>query len=221
MNDFYEHSGERLNEWIAQKILWDMPSPKRRAYSLHDLASFVVQEHTKSGGIRRVSFSEEIKFTKKALLDSQRTGSAVHISGNRWELPASGQRIFGKGKEWVYLFYYKDECPKRSWILEYDATWPCKIGTTSNSPEKRVDDYIKYRKRRGLRVPTDPPALALLLRTNKGELLEKALHACLKFQGKHIVDAEEKEYEVFDTNVNHVINLYGFLMGHAPNTLLI
>ena len=178
----------------------------------------MVCEHTRSGGIRTDSFSNEVESTKEALSDLQRTGF-VHISGNR-ELPASEQRIFGEGKEWVYLFYDKDECPKVSTILAYDVTWPCKIGTTTNLPEKRVDDYIKNRKRRGLRVPTDPPILALLLRTNKGKLLEKVLHACLKFQGKHIVDVEAKEYEVFDTNVNDVICLYSYLMGNSPDALL-
>jgi len=208
-----------MSYWSAEEILLDLERPKRQWYSLREITSLVAQENKRRGGISD-SFADEVRDTKEALISLQRTGFARHISGNRWELPASNQRIFGEGNEWVYLFFDKDESPTgASSVSTYKETYPCKIGTTADSPEKRVDDYIETRKRKGLRVPTAPPILALLLRTDSGELLERALHSALKFQGKHIKG--DSEIEVFDTNVNDVISLYAMLMEDDPNSYLL
>ena len=49
MSDTYEHHKQRLSDWSAEKILYEMERPKRQRYSLREIASFVAQKHKNLG----------------------------------------------------------------------------------------------------------------------------------------------------------------------------
>lgn len=115
------------------------------------------------------------------------------------------------------LFYFEEDKPAQSGGLIGEGTYSCKFGSTERAPETRVMEYVEELKRRGVRVPTTPPILALLFKTESGKSkkLERALHACIKAQDRHIED------ETFDTCENDVINLYSEIMIDCPESDLL
>ncbi len=134
------------------------------------------------------------------------------------------QKIFGSGKHWVYLYYFKKdkdevfdrERSRNAALYKNDpeemnnfekylesgyVSWPCKIGKTKERPEARI-------KAQTSGVPI-PPEVALLIRTDQHTELERFIHRTLKLNDQHRNDLQGNEW--FDTNPKQVSNIYEFI----------
>ena len=122
------------------------------------------------------------------------------ISVEKWRIPPSCQRILGEGKGWVYLYYFDKEKAKAQ--DQRNEVWPCKIGLTQKDPEKRIQQQLEE--------DSDIPIIALLLRTDEPELLEKTIHGFLRLHGRHI-EGDIQGREWFRTNLEEVALIYKFI----------
>ena len=133
---------------------------------------------------------------ESSLRSLSHNGKANQISKGRWRIPRNYQRIFGDGKHWVYLYYFNDD--KRSAEAKGDEAWRCKIGESEKNPEKRVKNSTRG-------APVEP-RIALLLRTNRHKALEKVIHGILTLMGRHLEDAQGREW--FLTNPDEVVKIW-------------
>ena len=192
---------------IAKNILRNAHWEKRFNAYLNDVVTYVTEKHEKRGGTFLTSNMTTKAFVKRALDALEQDGLAYNISKNIWEFPKHGQRLFGKGTEWVYLYYY--DTYKRHAQREGRNVWNCKIGYAEKNPEKTIH---------GQKTPMpEKPTIALLLRTDDCKNLEKLIHAALKLLGKHFIDAPGKEW--FLTNPDEVATLYDNLQFALDQTL--
>ena len=76
---------------------------------------------------------------------------ASEISKDFWRYAKTDQWIFGKGKHWIYLYYFPQE--KRDAEEKGRSVFPCKIGKADgvarngnikyDAPEKRVESLTR------------------------------------------------------------------------------
>ncbi len=125
MSNNYEYSGQPLSRMIAEEIIRDRAKWKKRFKAKFlGIAKYVNEEHIKLGGLPAEEDSERV--IRSALYTLRRKGFARLISKDVWELPKYGQRIFGFGDEWVYLYYFQAD--KRKAEIRGKSSWQCKIG---------------------------------------------------------------------------------------------
>ena len=142
---------------------------------------------------------------KKALQNLSGFAKASEISKDFWRYAKTDQWIFGKGKHWIYLYYFPQE--KRAAEEKGRSVFPCKIGKADgvarngnikyDAPEKRVESLL-----RGARELAKIP---LLLRTDSHTTLEIAIHKHLELQHKSIPKRPSKEW--FLTNPREVVKI--------------
>ena len=199
MNNNYEYSGQPLSRMIAEEIIRDCARwIKRFKAKFLGIADYVNEEHIKLGGLPAEKDSESV--IRSALYTLQRKGFAHLIAKDLWELPKYGQRIFGFGNEWVYLYYFQADKIKAE--IRGKSSWQCKIGKAEKKPENRVKSQTS-----GCPVP---PIIALLFRTNDCAALEKAMHACLKLHGKHMPNTQGNEW--FNVNPDDVVSIFKIII---------
>lgn len=201
---------------IAKKVLW-VDSKELYIVKPFALSLFVDIIYRSLGG-QEGTIIEVEKITEKALTQLSEDGKAQQISKNEWEkyelwdllsdkeikqiseekwrIPPACQQIFGKGEDWVYLYYFDRE--KAEAQDQGNEVWPCKIGRTEREPEKRIQEQIDE--------DSDIPIIALLLRTDKPKVLERTIHGILTLRGVHLKHGQGKEW--FLTSPNEVIDIY-------------
>ena len=184
------------------------------------LSIFVNSIHRTLGGQWETNIVEFFEITKRALTQLSENGKAQQISKDEWEetsllemingvrprriseekwhLPPTCQQIFGKGKGWVYLYYFDKE--KSEMQDQGNRVWPCKIGQTEREPEKRIREQIDE--------DSDIPIIALLLRTDKPKVLERTIHGILTLRDVGLKHKQGKEW--FLTNPDEVVDIYRF-----------
>ena len=155
----------------------------------------------------------------QALQNLTQKAKVNRIHKDIWRIARPDQWIFGKGKHWIYLYYFPQE--KRDAEEKGSSVFPCKIGKADgvdrkgkikyDAPEKRVEDLT-----RGAREFAKIP---LLLRTDTHAKLEKTIHNHLELQGKSIPNRPSTEW--FLTNPRDVVNIVAgikiTLLHHAYN----
>lgn len=199
MSNDYEYSGQPLSRIIAEEIIHDRARwIKRFKEKFLNISDYVNKEHIKLGGLPAEKDSESV--IRSALYTLHGKGFAHLISKDVWELPKFGQRIFGTGNEWVYLYYFDTDRKKAE--SKGDSSWQCKIGKAKKEPENRVKSQTS-----GCPVP---PTIALLFKTNNCAALEKAMHACLKLHGKHMRNTQGDEW--FNVNPDDVVSIYKIIV---------
>jgi len=199
MNNNYEYSGQPLSRIIAEEIIRDRARWKCRFKAKFlGIAKYVNEEHIKLGGLPVEEDSDLL--IRSALYTLQGKGFARRISKDVWELPKYGQRIFGVGNEWVYLYYF--ETDKNDAESRGESSWRCKIGKADKDPENRVKNQTS-----GCPLP---PIIALLFRTNDCATLEKAMHACLKLHGKHMPNTQGNEW--FNVNPDDIVSIFKIII---------
>ena len=199
MNNNYKYSGQPLSRVIAEEIIRDRAKWKKRFKAKFlSIVDYVNKEHIKLGGLPAEEDSESV--IRSALYMLHGKGFARIIPKDLWEFPKYGQRIFGVGDEWVYLYYF--ETDKKEAESKGESSWRCKIGKAEKDPENRVKNQTS-----GCPVP---PIIALLFRTNDCDALEKVMHACLKLHGKHMSNTQGKEW--FNVNPDDIVSIFKIIV---------
>lgn len=160
--------------------------------------------HVFLGGLEETN-NRLMELTKNALDFLARGGETNQISKDYWIITQYPLRIYGEGKNWVYLYYFlRDEVEarensKHSWERE----WRCNIGRT------RTKDPVKGRILKETANTAEKVIIELLFRIDEEEYLERAIHTILKLHGKHIPPEQMNgEKEWFLTNSDIVKSIY-------------
>ena len=161
-----------------------------------------LKQLSKVGKAQQISKYESRKLSELELFDLLVNNKKLPepISVEKWRIPPSCQRILGEGKGWVYLYYFDKEKAKAQ--DQRNEVCPCKIGLTQKDPEKRIQQQLEE--------DSDIPIIALLLRTDEPELLEKTIHGFLRLHGRHI-EGDIQGREWFRTNLEEVALIYKFI----------
>ena len=160
--------------------------------------------HVYLGGLEETN-NNLMELTKKALDYLAAGGEANQISKDSWIITQYPLRIYGEGKNWIYLYYFsKDEVEARASSKNYWAReWRCNIGRT------KTRDPVAGRILKETEDTAETVVIELLFRTDKDEYLERAIHTILKLHNKHIPPEQMNgEKEWFLTNPDRVKSIY-------------
>ena len=160
--------------------------------------------HVYLGGLEETN-NKLMENTKKALDYLAGGGEANQISKDSWIITQFPLRIYGEGKNWVYLYYFlRDEVEARENSKNYrKGEWRCNIGRT------KTKDPVEGRILKETEYTAEKVKIELLFRTDKDEYLERAIHTILKLHDKHIPPEQMNgEKEWFLTNPNKVKSIY-------------
>ena len=200
MNQNYKYENQHFTQMAAVHIL-DRYIAGR--FKIAAIIKRVGSYHEEHGGVR--ADSDDLERRVRNALDSLTlSGRAVEEPQDFWILPPDDQRIFGNGENWVYLYYFHHH--KIAAVSQGKDIWQCKIGSTHRTPERRIRELTGG-------YPS-APTIDLLLRTDKHEVLEKAIHRTLQLRGNHIEDAQGDEW--FWTNPDVVLEIYNFVIYGNP-----
>lgn len=200
MNKNYKYENQYFTQMAAIHIL-DRYIAGR--FEIEAIIKYVGNYHEKHSGV--LTDSDDLERRVRNALDSlSLLGRAVEGPQDFWILPPDDQRIFGNGKNWVYLYYFEHH--KRESVSQGKAVWHCKIGSTHRNPEDRIKELTRG-------YPT-PPTISLLFRTDKHKVLEKTIHRILEFRGNRIDNAQGDEW--FWTNPDRVLEIYDFVIYGDP-----
>lgn len=170
--------------------------------------------HTCLGGLEEKN-NRLIKLTKDALEYLAILGETNQFSEDYWIITKYPLRVYGNGKNWVYLYYLssdKAEIMRNTSEKDHsEREWRCNIGRTK--AKKPVEGRIL----RETRLFQGEVITELLLRTDEEIKLESGIHIALKLRGKHIPPEDiNREREWFITNPGKVIEIYEFFMELSP-----
>lgn len=173
--------------------------------------------HTCLGGLEEKN-NRLLRLTKDALEYLAVFGKANQFSEDYWIITKYPLRIYGNGKNWVYLYYLSSDKaensgnPSEKGHSEHE--WTCNIGRTKS--KKPVEGRI-LKETRPFR---EKVIIELLLRTDEEIKLESGIHIALKLRGKHIPPENiNREREWFITNPDKVIEIYEFFMEVSPSQI--
>ena len=214
---------------VAKKVLWVDNSNGLYIVEPIRLSIFIGIIHQALGGKWSMSI-DDTRITEKALTRLSENGRVQQISKNEWEkhelwdwlgdkqpkriseekwrIPPACQQILGKGKGWVYLYYFDRE--KAEAQDQGKEVWPCKIGRTEREPEKRIQEQMDE--------DSDIPVIALLLGTDKPKVLERTIHGILTLWDVHLKREQGKEW--FLTSPNEVIDIYRLIVNKKTSCQL-
>ena len=225
----YEYKDQHFSVEIAEALLTQATSTHS---NIGQIKKYLLDTHRKKGGFGRPDSEDsededifdaktalEIDIVVQALQNLTQKAKVNRIHKDIWRIARPDQWIFGKGKHWIYLYYFPQE--KRDAEEKGSSVFPCKIGKADgvdrkgkikyDAPEKRVEDLT-----RGAREFAKIP---LLLRTDTHAKLEKTIHNHLELQGKSIPNRPSTEW--FLTNPRDVVNIVAgikiTLLHHAYN----
>ena len=207
----YEYQDQHFSVEIA-KALISLRQVSTPGSKIEQIKNYILGEHQKNGGFGLPDSENEDIFrddenfiVQLALLSLQQKAKTSQINEDIWRIAKADQWIFGKGKHWVYLYYFPQE--KRNAEEKGQLVFPCKIGKTDgidskgnikfDAPEKRVETLT-----RGAREFAKNP---LLFRTDSHTTLETAIHKHLELQNKNISNRPSKEW--FWTNPSVVVKI--------------
>lgn len=180
--------------------------------SRQDIFDRVLAVHTDHGGTFKDG-KHLLSALKKALNDGRVNGSLASPRTGYYRLttvpsqrsspvvelgaPANGfDAAVGTGSGAVYVYYLP---AYQQFAGTTGATaWPCKVGrSTAGRAAERVREQIEQSPER--------PRLALLLRTEEAEKLERHLHSVLDAKGLRLLEAQGGEW--FQTSPEEVLSL--------------
>lgn len=108
------------------------------------------------------------------------------------------EETIGEGGELVYVYF--NEAERKLAEHEGRNWWPCKVGFTTSSLTARVFGQRPHTAIGRL------PVVGLIIQTNEGRALERALHAALKSATSHMDDAVGSEW--FETSPRKIKEWY-------------
>ena len=209
MSQDYKYVGELLSELAAMDLLKNcstVDTAINTGHSLKSLMHITEKTHVEKGGLPTDDSDTLAAVLRKVRSYLLRSGHATELIGGNLILPKNGQRIFGKGTDWVYCYYINSQ--KKEGARQY----PCTIGfSESHDTIKSITKYIEGQTRKAV---VEPPKISLLFRTDRARALEGAIHRCLMLRGQHI-DAPGNE--LFNTNPKEVLRIYDFIIHGKPD----
>lgn len=199
---------EEVSRLISQALCLDEASS---AYyiipSTLSLSYTVGLIHTCLGGLEEKN-NRLMKLTKDALEYLAILGETNQFSEDYWIITKYPLRIYGNGKNWVYLYLLSNDDMAGINTSEEsysEREWKCNIGRT------RAKKPVEGRIFKETKSPREKIITKLLLRTDEEKNLERAIHTILKLRGKHIPpERMHGEIEWFITNSDEVIAIYEF-----------
>ena len=186
-------------------IYKDIPLTSRIAYNLilecfpeknisrEDILNKICELHVSRGG--KPAKGAMTAVISGALKMLQQDDLAQPVVTGYWKILP---KEIGLGESTVYLYYYptfKDNAKK-----EGKDFWQCKVGRTTKNADRRVKEQTG--------IP-EQAKIALEIKTDDPVLLEDALHAMLKARGRHVEEAEGKEW--FVTSPTEIYEMYCLL----------
>ena len=211
----YEYKNQHFSVEIAEALLREQQVSTTSA-RVKEIREYLFDRHKKRGGFGLPDSVEndfvdieEMHITQTALLNLHKQAMTSRIYKDIWRIARRDQWIFGKGKHWVYLYYFDQD--KNEAESKGEVVWRCKIGKADGLDK---DDKIKYdapetRVESQTRGAPVKPILALLLRTDLHTILERVVHGTLTLQGKHLPKAQGKEW--FRTNPSEVVSIVAMI----------
>ena len=203
MSQEYKYAGDPLSEIAAMDLLKNRYTPDTAlttGHSLKNLIHIAEQQHVKNGGLPTDDSDALAVLHLKVRSYLLASGHATELIGGNLILPKNGQRIFGKGSDWVYCYYLNSQKE------EGESRYPCTIGLTRSDSIKSVTEYIEKQMRKAV---VERPKIPLLFRTDGCVDLEGAIHRILRLRGQQI-DAPGNE--LFNTNPKEVLQIYDFIV---------
>ena len=198
----YKYKDQHFSVEIAEALLAETSSSGNK---IRTIRSHLLRKHRDKGGLEPLEGRSGSLIVVRALDNLRKKAITSSIGNNRWRIAKRDQRIFGEGTHWVYLYYFKKD--KEEAESKGASVWKCKIGAAggltrtgnrkTDAPEKRVKSQTS-----GTPVP---PRIALLLRTDSHTTLETVIQGTLTLQGKHLPQAQGKEW--FLTNPSEVVSI--------------
>ena len=194
----YEYQEQHFSVEIAEALIISTQVSATGA-KRETIIKFLLDTHREKGGFglpdsedeEEDIFDEEreIFIVERALLNLSKKAKASHIEKNAWRIAKAYQWIFGKGKHWVYLYYFSED--KQDAESQGKSIWQCRIGKTDSvdtrgnikykAPENRVDNQTRsYRQK---------PITALLIRADRHVALERAIQNILTVREQDIPNA--------------------------------
>ena len=187
----YEYKNQHFSVEIAEALLAKTWTSGRK---MGTIRRYLFSKHRDKGGLEPLGGGKGSIIMFRALDNLQKRAKTSAMGNNVWRIANGDQRIFGTGKHWVYLYYFSQE--KKVAESKGEDVWRCKIGSAGgftktgklkkDAPEKRV-------KRQTSGTP-DAPIIALLFRTDLHNTLERVIQGILTLQGKHLPNAQGREW---------------------------
>ena len=208
MSQDYKYAGEPLSVIAAMDLLKDrytVDTAINTGHSLKNLMDITEKIHVEEGGLSTDDSDTLAAVLRKVRSYLLRSGHATELIGGNLILPKNGQRIFGKGTDWVYCYYLNSQ------KKEGEPRYPCTIGRTGSDTLKSVTEHIEKQMRKAV---VERPKIPLLFRTDKCVDLEGAIHRILRLRGQQI-DAPGNE--LFNTNPEEVLQIYDFIIHGTPD----
>lgn len=217
---YYEHSGDHLTSEIAAEFIFKTYCGKEVSES-H--ISKELLEHHKAGGGLAPTANLLNDFDPDAVYDVARRGIRIlykngcaskrpsQISNGSIEYfwcihdreSSEYPKTIGEGAESVYLYYcpaYKQLAESRVpvWKRDESVYYECNIGLSVRTTTTRVNEKIKN-------LP-EKPILALTMKTDKSEILEKIIHNILIYHDRQCENTHRTDW--FSTNPKEVENIF-------------
>ena len=208
MSQDYKYAGEPLSVIAAMDLLknrYTVDTAINIGHSLKNLMYITENTHVEKGGVPTDDSDTLAAVLRKARSYLLRSGHATELIGGNLILPKNGQRILGKGADWVYCYYINSQ------KKEGEPRYPCTIGRTGSDTLKSVTEHIEKQMRKAV---VERPEIPLLFRTDRCVDLEGAIHRILRLRGQQI-DAPGNE--LFNTNPKEVLRIYDFIIHGTPD----
>ncbi len=206
MNSRYKYEGVPLTRGVAMEIIIEVYSGQPAANKT-DIVEAVVKHHENRGGLP--AEAKPAKVVAVALGGLSKEGSAEHLTVGYWRIYPLHE--LGSGASSVYLYYFPTF--RKEAKAQGKPFWKCKIGWTDQDPRERVEQQT----RPSTGIPEDP-IVALIIKTDIPQVLEKAIHGVLTARGRHVEEAKGTEW--FLTSPVEVKRIYTFIetMDKLPQT---
>ena len=202
----YKYKDQHFSVEIAEALLAETWTSGNK---IRTIRRYLLRKHKEYGGLEPHEGRSGSVIVIRALDNLQKKAKTSCIGNNVWRIAKEDQWIFGEGAHWVYLYYFSKD--KEEAESKGASVWECKIGSAGgftrtgnlkrDAPEKRV-------KRQTSGTPV-PPRIALLLRTDLHTTLETVIQGTLTLQGKHLPQAQGKEW--FLTNPSEVVRIVAMI----------
>ena len=198
----YKYKSQHFSVEIAEALLVEIWTS---ATKVGTIRKHLLHKHKEHGGLEPPEGGSG-SITVFRALDNLRKKAKTSLIGNQvWRIAQKDQWIFGEGAHWVYLYYFSQD--KQEAESKGKSVWKCKIGKTDGVDQngKIKYDAPETQVRNQTRGTPAPPITALLFRTDLHKVLEDAIHAILTLQGKHLSQAQGKEW--FLTNPSDIVKI--------------
>ncbi|MDE0554986.1 MAG: hypothetical protein OXI24_12255 [Candidatus Poribacteria bacterium] len=224
---YYEHKGKHLTSEIAAEFIFTKYCGQDISTSV--LSKELSQYHKDRGGLAPSSnlFNE---FDENEVCSIVRSGLKIlrdrgcariitlehphSIRNAVWSVhdikdDSVYPKTIGEGTESVYLYYcpaYRERAESRVpvWKKYANVYYECNIGRSVRTATSRVKEKIK-----GL---PETPILALTMKTDKSEVLEKIIHNFLIYDNRQCQDSQRTDW--FYTNPEEVEGIFEYITNY-------